>query len=79
MASPLLAGGGVAGRDTEFDIEGDAGPEGTAELVRTADTLREAIGGADLTRVQPKRVVRIAVSDGSSSGSSTAEGEEAGD
>lgn len=78
MASPLLVDGGVAGRDTGFDTEGDAGSERTTELARTADTLREACGGADLTRVQPKRAVRIAVSDGSSSSSSAAEGEEAG-
>lgn len=76
MAFLLLADGGVAGRDTDLDTEGDARSKGTAELVRTVDGLREASRGADLTSVQPKRAVRIAVSDGSSSDSS---GEEAGD
>jgi hypothetical protein len=74
MAFLLLADGGVTGRDAE----GDAGPEGTAELVRTVDALREAFRGADLTRVQPKRAVRIAISDGSSSDSSAAKREESG-
>jgi len=78
MAFLLLADGGVAGRDTDFDTESDAGPEGTAELVRV-DALRDASRGADFTRVQPKRAVRMAVSDGSSSNSSAAEGEKAGD
>lgn len=70
--------GGVAGRETGTETEGDAVLESATELDRTVDALRGVSEGAGLTGLQPKRAVRIAVSDGSSSNGSAAEGEETG-